>query len=177
MCGFCCVASSLCSHSVTRWRHGTSAPPQAPPPGAALVVRLVRETGLSPSDHTEVGVEPVQHTPLSYTNWYAGQPDNAGGFEDCMEINYKTPGKWNDPPCTEKREVRLPAAASAVSTEHTLRSSLFDTQGYRLGQRLGLFQRITPRRPVDCGWPSLSDDKSAKRLTRSTPRFTHVCAL
>ena len=70
-----------------------------PPLGAALVVRLVRETGLSANFHhqiiihTQVGVEwSPSNTPLSYTNWYAGQPGNAGGFEDCMEINYKTPG-------------------------------------------------------------------------------------
>ena len=48
-------------------------------------------------------MEPVQHTPLSYTNWYAGQPDNAGGFEDCMEINYKTPGKCGTIPPALKR--------------------------------------------------------------------------
>ena len=45
-------------------------------------------------------------TPLSYTNWYSGQPDNWGGNEDCLEFNWKasSPGKWNDGPCSVKRK-------------------------------------------------------------------------
>ena len=41
-------------------------------------------------------------TPLWYTNWYSGQPDDAGGNEDCMEFNYRSSGKWNDATCTIK---------------------------------------------------------------------------
>eukprot|EP00964_Phaeocystis_antarctica_P102291 scaffold67648_cov33-Phaeocystis_antarctica.AAC.1 len=33
--------------------------------------------------------------PLSYTNWYPGEPNNQGG-EDCLEFNFGGPGKWND---------------------------------------------------------------------------------
>lgn len=31
-----------------------------------------------------------------YTSWGAGQPDNAGGAEHYLELNYGTIGKWND---------------------------------------------------------------------------------
>merc|ERR1719424_1460627 len=44
------------------------------------------------------------NTPLSYTNWYAGEPNNANGGEDCLEFNYGTPGEWNDWGCTGKRK-------------------------------------------------------------------------
>ena len=41
------------------------------------------------------------NTPLSYTNWYAGQPDNGGGGgEHCLEFSWGGPGKWNDGDCT-----------------------------------------------------------------------------
>ena len=80
-----------------------------PPLGAALVVRLVRETGLSANFHhqiiihIQVGVEwSPSNTPLSYTNWYAGQPGNAGGFEDCMQI-YSS-GKWDDDKCMNQQK-------------------------------------------------------------------------
>jgi len=44
------------------------------------------------------------NTPLSYTNWYAGEPNNANGGEDCLQFNYKIPGKWNDWGCFGKRK-------------------------------------------------------------------------
>ena len=28
------------------------------------------------------------NTPLSYTNWYSGQPDDHNGGEDCLEFNW-----------------------------------------------------------------------------------------
>jgi len=38
---------------------------------------------------------------LSFTNWYDGEPNNAGNGEDCVEVsNFR---KWNDLPCNEKR--------------------------------------------------------------------------
>ena len=43
------------------------------------------------------------NTPLSYTNWYSGEPNNYGyGGEDCLGFNYGGSGKWNDGPCTGK---------------------------------------------------------------------------
>ena len=43
-------------------------------------------------------------TPLSYTSWYSGEPNNNGN-EDCLAFNYLVnygPGKWNDGPCSFK---------------------------------------------------------------------------
>eukprot|EP00964_Phaeocystis_antarctica_P044804 scaffold25763_cov63-Phaeocystis_antarctica.AAC.2 len=38
------------------------------------------------------------NTPLSYTNWNAGERNNQGG-EDCVMALYGS-GKWNDSPCS-----------------------------------------------------------------------------
>ena len=45
------------------------------------------------------------NTPLSYTNWYPGEPNNLvydNGNEDCLNFNWHAPGKWNDGGCTAK---------------------------------------------------------------------------
>ncbi|KAJ8035968.1 C-type lectin 1 [Holothuria leucospilota] len=33
---------------------------------------------------------------FSYSNWKSGEPNNAFGIEDCVEINRGRLGKWND---------------------------------------------------------------------------------
>ena len=42
------------------------------------------------------------NTPVSYTNWMAGEPNNYAGGEDCMQ--FYTDGKWNDDGCTKKKK-------------------------------------------------------------------------
>ncbi|XP_041356524.1 perlucin-like [Gigantopelta aegis] len=36
---------------------------------------------------------------LNYTNWYPGQPDNAGGVEHCIEVRKEFGFRWNDWQC------------------------------------------------------------------------------
>ena len=37
------------------------------------------------------------NAPLSYTNWGAGEPNNAMGGEDCL--HFRPSGEWNDDKC------------------------------------------------------------------------------
>jgi hypothetical protein len=41
-------------------------------------------------------------TPATYTNWNEGEPNDAGGIEDCVEMSAAT-GLWNDSPCDVAR--------------------------------------------------------------------------
>ncbi|XP_031150872.1 galactose-specific lectin nattectin-like isoform X2 [Sander lucioperca] len=38
---------------------------------------------------------------FDYKHWHVGQPDNAGGNENCLEMNRQD--NWNDRPCTDIR--------------------------------------------------------------------------
>ena len=50
-------------------------------------------------------------TPLLYTNWAVGQPDNYRNNQDCLAFNYRSPGLWDDATCTlEKKYVCQNAA-------------------------------------------------------------------
>uniref|UniRef100_A0A3B3WP01 C-type lectin domain-containing protein n=1 Tax=Poecilia mexicana TaxID=48701 RepID=A0A3B3WP01_9TELE len=39
---------------------------------------------------------------FEYAHWYSNQPDNSGGNQHCLEINYGG-DYWNDMPCTYTR--------------------------------------------------------------------------
>ncbi|XP_056109197.1 ladderlectin-like [Rhinichthys klamathensis goyatoka] len=69
----------------------------------------------SPSTRTWIGAhDAVQEgqwlwsdgTVFLYTNWWTGEPNNAGvpdnyqGAEDCLEINFSSDRSWNDFPCS-----------------------------------------------------------------------------
>ncbi|XP_072046222.1 hyalin-like [Amphiura filiformis] len=41
----------------------------------------------------------IDDTSVDYTDWPGGQPNNAGGNEDCAELR-TLDGRWNDLPCT-----------------------------------------------------------------------------
>ena len=42
----------------------------------------------------------VDGTPFDYHNWHAGEPNQWGGNEDCVEVN--SSGKWNDCNCAKR---------------------------------------------------------------------------
>ena len=42
-------------------------------------------------------------TPWDYTIWTDGQPDNAGGVEDCVTMWESEDHKWNDLTCSNRR--------------------------------------------------------------------------
>uniref|UniRef100_A0A3Q2D0K7 C-type lectin domain-containing protein n=1 Tax=Cyprinodon variegatus TaxID=28743 RepID=A0A3Q2D0K7_CYPVA len=41
-------------------------------------------------------------SPLDFTLWNAGEPNNAGGAEPCVHTNWGPVKKWNDKVCAEK---------------------------------------------------------------------------
>ena len=42
----------------------------------------------------------IDGSPLVYSKWSPGQPDNyGGGIEFCLEMNFGANGDWNDSPC------------------------------------------------------------------------------
>lgn len=43
----------------------------------------------------------VDGSPMSYTSWHSGEPNDAGGNEDCMQLfRYGLDYTWNDEPCS-----------------------------------------------------------------------------
>merc|ERR1712142_764444 len=60
--------------------------------------------------------------PLSYNSWARGEPNDHGNREDCVEVNFRSPGLWNDAVCGALRpficEIELPTIpTSLVSTK------------------------------------------------------------
>ncbi|XP_030636021.1 ladderlectin-like isoform X2 [Chanos chanos] len=39
---------------------------------------------------------------FDYTYWAPRQPDNAGGIEDCVQMNAQATHQWNDLPCSRE---------------------------------------------------------------------------
>ncbi|XP_065140968.2 galactose-specific lectin nattectin-like [Paramisgurnus dabryanus] len=39
---------------------------------------------------------------FDFTHWCPREPNNKGGTEHCLEINYTTSHSWNDAPCSTK---------------------------------------------------------------------------
>ncbi len=49
-------------------------------------------------EHVVLGADRSSGVP--FTNWAAGQPDNAGGDENCVSIDSLNKGLWSDLPCS-----------------------------------------------------------------------------
>nr|XP_026695775.1 macrophage mannose receptor 1-like [Ciona intestinalis] len=71
------------------------------------VIRAVFYIGLKRIDSSSTGFQWNDGTMVTsgYTNWRSGEPNNAGGNENCVELVYATisslwHGKWNDVPCS-----------------------------------------------------------------------------
>ena len=46
-------------------------------------------------------------SPWTWWNWKSGEPNNAGGHEDFIEINFGSTGLWNDDPDVKFRKGAL----------------------------------------------------------------------
>lgn len=52
--------------------------------------------------HREGSFEWASGSPVHYTHWEPGEPNDAGGNEDCAQINRYHPSEgWNDEPCDQ----------------------------------------------------------------------------
>jgi hypothetical protein len=52
--------------------------------------------------HREGTFEWASGSPVHYTRWAPGEPNDAGGNEDCVQINrYHPSDEWNDEPCDQ----------------------------------------------------------------------------
>jgi len=40
---------------------------------------------------------------MTVTNWHQEEPNNAGGYEDCVEYKPQRPNRWNDVECNSKK--------------------------------------------------------------------------
>ncbi|XP_033628943.1 alpha-N-acetylgalactosamine-specific lectin-like [Asterias rubens] len=60
-----------------------------------------QRTWIGGSDRDQEGTfEWTDNKVQEYSNWNVNQPDNAQN-EDCIEINFKNLGAWNDLPCSQ----------------------------------------------------------------------------
>ena len=76
-----------------------------------MLIYLTDDYGIGPeawfglNDQGQEGVwRHVDGTTAKYTSWYPGEPNNAGGNEDCAAINFNDRGKWLDAPCNSNRK-------------------------------------------------------------------------
>ncbi|TFK09487.1 dedicator of cytokinesis protein 4 [Platysternon megacephalum] len=67
-----------------------------------IVVRHNKAAYIGINDiQTEGSFKYLSGEAIGYSNWAAGEPNNVGGIEDCIEVY--PDGRWNDKSCNEKR--------------------------------------------------------------------------
>ena len=67
---------------------------------------------LQDEDNSSTSWEWTDGLPWSYNNWNAGEPNDAGNNEDCIDRNS---GGWNDVPCDNPRDALYKRIISEVS--------------------------------------------------------------
>ncbi len=92
---------------------GTLAALATPRENAAVVAGVGGNSWLAINDVVTEGTFVANGTPPSWTNWADGEPNNAGGLEDCGLLS-SADGKWNDADCSTMNRVlcetsRMPA--------------------------------------------------------------------
>lgn len=70
------------------------------PENLAVADLLTAETWIGASDHMSEGIfRWTDGSPIGWSQWYAGEPNDWGAGEDCAGLNYLDRGAWNDYPC------------------------------------------------------------------------------
>jgi len=99
----------------------------------------------------------VNGEPVTYTNWYSGQPNNYQGVEDYAHLNFGSPGRWNDLSGTSVYrgiiEINNPSGvipATEISGTLDVGQS---TKVYQIAGKAGQTLRFTPSlAPADTNW-------------------------
>ena len=79
-------------------------------------------------------------TPLSYTNWNGGEPNDYGGNEDCLRVS--SWGSWNDRMCTDKLKYVCGSACGTLQPLQVSRSHCVNPQPSKRHALLLLFASL-----------------------------------
>ena len=60
--------------------------------------------GLGPNYHAQNPKCWLDGNVMTYHDWFAGEPNNSGGNEGCIEMNFGNIDEWNDVPCTGTKQ-------------------------------------------------------------------------
>ncbi|XP_037608451.1 C-type lectin LmsL-like [Sebastes umbrosus] len=66
-------------------------------------IGLKRTKPMKDDDDADSNLAWTDATKSHYFRWAGGQPDNLGGEENCIEMNYGEWGLWNDEDCLQRK--------------------------------------------------------------------------